>query len=201
MNAFLRIAVVAALLGAPAKAGWKAVPAAAPVPVATGALRVSAPTGWNRWSKKPIKKGERWSFDGPLLNRIDFFVGLQSGDTFAREANKKREPLPKFAPTMKATDVAEMYEATLRAFGEASDFTLDAIEPAPFSGAKGFRFAFRYSADELARRGEARGAIVGGRLYLIVLDAPELHYFDAARPGFTAIADSARVASAAARGS
>ena len=193
MRYALLLLLAAAALETPATAAWKTVPANVRTPIAQGAMTVLAPDGWNLWTKRPIKKGERWSFDGPTLNRIDFFAGLGPGEPLAKEIDRKREPLPKLMAGMKATDIAEMYEQTLRSRQGVADFAIEQIEPAPFGGQRGFRFTFRYSDGELGRKGEARGALVGDRLFMMVLDAPELHFFDRDVRGFRQIADSAAI--------
>ena len=185
--------LIAALLSAPVSAKWIAVPTTAPSAVANSKLSVTPPEGWNRWSKRPTKQSELWSFDGPLLNQVQFYGGVPAGQPLAKERNKKREPLPKFSAGMKATDIAEAYEQTMRVTQAATDFTIDAIEPVTFASQPGFRFAYRYTADELTRKGEARGAIIGGKLYLISYMAPALHYYDAHLAKAQAIMDSAKV--------
>ena len=161
--------------------------------VAASSLSVVAGPGWNRWSKKPIKNEELWSFDGPLLNRLEFFGGIANGEPLAREANKKRDPLPKFNASMKATDITELMERTLRITEHAPDFVLESIEPATFASQPGFRLRYRYTSGELIRRGEARGSVVGGKLYLINYSAPALYYFDTDLPRAVAIMESARI--------
>ena len=188
----MMIAALALLLATPATAKWKEV-APARTPVAASGLSVVADAGWNRWTRKPIKKEELWSLDGPLLNRIEFFGGIADSEPLAREVNKKREPLPKFGATMHAADVAELIERTLRVTEGAPDFITEAVEPANFSGQPGFRLRYRYTTGELIRCGEARGSIIGGKLYLINYSAPALHYFDTGLPRATAIMDSARI--------
>jgi hypothetical protein len=188
-----KLLLIAVLASAPASAKWLIVAPDKAVPVAKSKLAVVAPAGWNRWSKQPTKQSELWSFDGPLLNRLHFYGGVSAGQPLAKERNKKREPLPKFASNMKATDVVEAYEQTLRVTEGANDFVIEAIEPTQFAAHQGFRFAYRYTAGELTRRGEARGAIVGGKLYLISYAAPALHYFDAHLAKAQAIMESANV--------
>jgi hypothetical protein len=188
-----KILLATALLSAPASAKWITVPTTAPTTVAQSKLWVTSPAGWNRWSKRPMKQSELWSFDGPLLNQVQFYGGVAAGQPLAKERNKKREPLPKFSANMKATDIAEAYEQTMRVTQGASDFTIDAIEPVTFAGRSGFRFAYRYTSEELTRRGEARGAIIGGKLYLISYMAPALHYYDAHLAKAQAIMESAKV--------
>lgn len=187
------VAVLALLaIAAPASAKWTEVGANRTV-VAGSALSVMAGPGWNRWSKKPIRKEELWSFDGPLLNRIEFFGGIASGEALARETNKKREPLPKFAASMKAAEIADLVERTLRVTEHAPDFMFETVEPMAFAGKPGFRFRYRYTSGELIRRGEARGGIVAGKLYMIAYSAPALYYFDAHLPRAAAIMESARI--------
>ncbi len=134
-----------------------------------------------------------WSLDGPLLNRIVFLGGVADGQPIAREANRKREPLPHFAAAMRATDIAELVERTTRITEAAPDFTTEVVAPATFAGRPGFRLRYRYTVGELTRRGEARGAVIDGRLYLIAYSAPALHYFDTDLPRATAIMDSAQI--------
>lgn len=183
----------AALMSGPALAKWSAVPASTPAAVASSKLSVVPSAGWNRWSKKPVKQSELWSFDGPLLNQIEFYGGLTNGQPFARERNKKREPLAKFTPAMKATEIAEAFEQTIRVTQGAPDFAIDQIEPVTFAGANGFRFAYHFTTGELVRKGEARGAIIGGKLFMIVYSAPALHYFDAHLAAAHGVMDSAKV--------
>jgi len=45
--------------------------------------------------------------------------------------------------------------------------------------------------DNVKRRGRTMIAIVGGKLYVMSLNATELHYFDAALPDFQTMAASA----------
>ncbi|WP_375381783.1 hypothetical protein [uncultured Sphingomonas sp.] len=179
-------------LAAPAVAKWTEV-AAARTPVAGSTLSVAAGAGWNRWSKHPIKAEELWSLDGPLLNQIVFLGGVADGQPIAREPNRKREPLPHFAAAMRPTDIAELLERTTRITEAAPDFTTEAVAPATFAGRPGFRLRYRYTVGELTRLGEARGAVIDGRLYLIAYSAPALHYFDTDLPRATAIMDSAQV--------
>lgn len=192
MTAGRMIAAAALVMTVPAAAGWKTV-APARVVVAQSPMSVVPDEGWNRWTVKPIKKEERWSLDGPLLNRLSFYGGIAQGEPLAREANKKREPLPKFDATMRVTDVAELIERTIRVTENAPDYVTEAVAPAPFAGQSGFRVRYRYTSGELTRRGEARGRIVGGKLYMIAFTAPAVHYFDAGLPRATAIMDSATI--------
>ena len=177
---FLSLIGAVALSAQPALGKWSEVAAAKPVAVAKSAMKVTAPAGWNMSSSRPIKKGEIWSFDGPILNRIEFVAAISPGEPIAYEIDRKRKPLPKFNAAMLPTDVVQLYEQTVRLSEGSADFTVDEVAPSPFAGKSGFSMKFHYSRpdEELVRKGEARGAIVGGKLYLISFTAPALHYFD-----------------------
>ncbi len=62
----------------------------------------------------------------------------------------------------------------------ASSVVIDIITPIQFAGSKGVRFIYTFSKpnETLQRRGEARGAVVGWKLYLVAYEAPSLYYYD-----------------------
>jgi hypothetical protein len=63
-------------------------------------------------------------------------------------------------------------------------------------GYPGFQFDFEHlDSDELWRKGRAVGAVIDGRLYLLLYDATRSHYYASALPDFEAIASSARIRS------
>jgi hypothetical protein len=186
------VCALALLLAVPVGARWKEV-APARIAVAGSTLSVTADPGWNRWTKRPIKQEEVWSLDGPLLNRLDFFAGIAPGEPLARERNKKREPLPKFKAAMRAPSVMRSVRSISSAISGAPDFVVETVAPVAFAGDQGFRLRFRYTKGELVRRGEARGRVVDGKLYLITYAAPALYYFDTGLARATAIMDSALI--------
>jgi hypothetical protein len=128
-------------------------------------------------------------------NQIEFIGGVANGEPLAKERNKKDKPLPKFNAKMLPTDVAQAYEQTQRIVTQSPDFTIDSMEPVTFAGHPGVKFTFHFTRpeEELTRKGEARGAIIGGRLYMITYTATALHYFDAHLAQAQAIMDSAKV--------
>lgn len=186
---------VASLAAAPASAKWTLLPETMPVAVAKSQMKVVPGPGWNSWSFRPGKKAELWSYDGPVLNQIEFIGGIAAGEPLAKERNKKDKPLPKFNPNMLPTDIAQVYEQTQRIVTQSPDFTVDSMEPVTFAGHPGVKFTFHFTRpeEEITRKGEARGAIIGGKLYLISYMAPALHYFDAHLAKAQAIMESAKV--------
>ena len=81
---------------------------------------------------------------------------------------------------MTPPEIAAMLESLYRVRGGAVDFRTLSLQPRPFLGANGFQLDYEHlDGDELWRRGRAVGAVIDGRLYLILLDAARSHYYDA----------------------
>lgn len=181
-TALLGAALLAApALQTPALAGWKAMPAGQTAAVAKSNMKVTPSVAWNRQTSRAAGKNvETWTLDGPLLNEVAYFGGVADGEPLFKERQKKDKPLPRFKASMLPTDIVTLFEASNRIVLESSLFAIDKVEPATLGGHKGVRFEYHYSmqGDQLNRRGEAVGAIVGGKLYLVSFVAPEIHYFD-----------------------
>jgi hypothetical protein len=61
-------------------------------------------------------------------------------------------------------------------------------------GYNGFQYDYEHlDGDEVRRKGRAVGAVIDGRLYLILFDAARSHYYGALLPDFEAIVNSARL--------
>ena len=188
--------VLTLALAVPAGARWTEVPDGVRVPVAKqSGLSVTPGPGWNRNSWRPSRKGEQWSLNGPLLDRVEFMGAIATGEPLARERDRKRRPLPHVSVTWLPTDIARAFEETQRIVHDTPDFEVDLIEPATFAGRPGVRFTYRYTVrgEELTRRGEARAAMIDKQLYLISYTAAALHYFDAHLAKARAVMDSAVV--------
>ena len=190
------MAVVTSLvLASPAQAGWVLVPVDAPSTVAKSKLVVTTFGEWNRSTKRPSVKGEFWTQNGAAIDAISFFGGLVKGDPLVKERQKKDKPLPKFDPAMLPTDIPQLFEQTSRIVLGTSLFEITEVRPVTFLGHSGVQFSYRYTmeTDNLERLGEARAAIVDGKLYMIEFTAPALHYFDAEIEDARKIMDSARL--------
>ena len=164
------------------------------VVVAKSGLSVVPGRAWNRLSGSVGKNVETWTLDGPQLNDITFYGGIPSGKPLVKERNKKREPLPKFSSKTLLIEIPELLEGTYRPYKNVVAFEVQSIEPTKFLGADGVSFSYEYADnDGLTRKGEARAAIVGGKLYMITFDAPRLHYFDKNLPDFLTIVGTAKL--------
>jgi hypothetical protein len=162
-----------------AQAGWKMIPAQSRQNVGELLLRPSA--DWNGSSSKPGPRAAAWTKDGLALNSLEIFSGVAAGQPLYRERNSKRNPMPKFDPTMLLPELADYFERSFRANNPVADFGIDEITPAELAGIKaiGVRYHYLLVGDDLTRRGEARLASKAGALYAINFQAPALHFFDA----------------------
>ncbi|MBU6166824.1 MAG: hypothetical protein KGQ52_11965 [Alphaproteobacteria bacterium] len=165
------------------------------VAVAKSAMMVTADREWNKLGARPGPLAESWTLDGDVLNRLSFYGGLINGATLFREVDRKNRPLPKVRADMLPTDIPALFEQSYRIAENSGLFSVDSIEPASIGGASGVRFTYSFSkqGEDVARKGEAVAAMVGGKLWLISFEAPTLHYFDAGITSARAIMASVRL--------
>ncbi len=185
----------ATLAAVPAIAGYKLVTRGAPTAVAKSTLTVTPSVDWNRLGARPGRNAESWTLDGLTLNDVTFYGGIPDNTTLFRDAKKKTAPLPRFSKTMLAPDIAQLFESSYRVSIGTSLMSIDSVAPATFAGRPGFRFGYTFvvQGEEVRRKGEATGAIVDGKLYLITFEAPVIHYYDATKDAAHAIIDSAKI--------
>ena len=166
--------------------------------VGDGSMTVTAPRPWNRTRKlflfDDVRWVEDWTLNGPLLDGMSFVAGLPSGKYLIRQSRREDRQVPKFRSDMSAPEITAMLESLYRVRGGAVDFRTTSLKPRAFLGTNGFQFDFEHlDSDELWRRGRAVGAVVNGRLYLILFDATRSHYFDSGIGDFEAMTASARL--------
>jgi hypothetical protein len=167
------------------------------VSVGDRTMVVSAPRPWNRHRPilfEDIRQVEDWTLNGPLLDGISFVTGLKDGKSLIRQRRSASQQVPIFRSNMTAPEVAGMIESLYRVRGGAVEFRTMSLQPRPFLGANGFQLDYQHlDDDELWRRGRAAGAVIDGKLYLILLDAARSHYWDAALPDYEALVASAEL--------
>lgn len=163
-----------------------------PVEVGDAALTVTPPRDWNRLDIRPGKHAEIWTLDGEQLNDVTFYSGIEAGEPLVRERSRKHEPLPKFTGTTLLAEVPELLEGTYRAGRKIGAFAVTGSAPEPFLGSAGVRFTYDYvDADQLPRKGEARAAVIRGRLYMATFDAPRVHFFQRSVGDYRALVGTA----------
>ncbi len=162
------------------------------VTVANSEMTVTPPQDWNMLSIRPGRKAEIWTLDGEQLNNVTWYGGIASGEPLIRETSRKHKPLPKFTSATLLVELPELLETTYRTEKGIGDFQVGASSPDRFLGKDGIRFTYAYvDNDNLPRKGEARAALVNGRLYMATFDAPRLYYFDRSLADFRALTDGA----------
>lgn len=175
-QAFLMVA----LETAPAVAGNSLVAVGTQSKIAHSSLSAKPMAEWNRLGRDDGKNVEVWTIDGDSLNKVSFYGGIASGKPLLHEADKKRDPLPKVSATMLMTDIPALLESTYRSLHLVDQMDIGEQAPALLGGHKAIRFSYALtsSGDEVRRKGEAVGALVNGKLYLVTYEAPALHFFD-----------------------
>jgi hypothetical protein len=167
------------------------------VNVGDGSLSVAAPRPWNRHRAflfEDIRDVEDWTLNGPLLDGMSFVSGLKSGAYLIRQRKSADQQVPKFRSDMTPPEIVAMLESLYRVKGGAVDFKTLSLQPRPFLGTAGFQLDYEHlDGDELWRRGRAVGAVINGKLYLILLDAARSHYYGETLPDFEAVVASAQL--------
>lgn len=169
---------------------------AQPRNVGDGSITVTPPREWNRtsniWSIDDIRAVEDWTLNGAYLDSMSFVTGLKGGRYIIRQSKRDAQQVPKFRSDMTAPEIASMLESFYRVRAGTIDFKTTGLIPRTFMGYPGFQFDYDHlDSDEVWRRGRAVGAVVGGKLYLVLLDGARSHYFNAALSDFEAVANSA----------
>jgi hypothetical protein len=168
------------------------------VNVGDGGMSVVPPRPWNKRRRSflfdDVGAVEDWTLDGPILDGISFVSGLKGGRYLIRQRKTADQQVPKFRSNMTPPEIEAMLESLYRVRGGAVEFHTLSLAPRPFLGANGFQLDYQHlDSDELWRKGRAVGAVIDGRLYLILLDAARSHYYNATLPDFEAIAASAQI--------
>jgi hypothetical protein len=167
------------------------------VSVGNGSMAVTPPRPWNRQRRfffDDVRWVEDWTLNGPLLDDMTFVSGLPHGKFLVRTDKRDAQQIPRFASNMTAPEITALLESAYRVRGGAVDFRTLSLQPRQFLGQPGFQFDYEHlDGDELWRKGRAVGAVIDGRLYLIMLDAARSHYFPDELKDFEAMVASARL--------
>ena len=165
--------------------------------VGSGAMSVTSPREWNRTSSsalsfQDVRWVEDWTLNGPNLDGISFVSGLPDNKRLIWQEYKADRQVPRFRSDMTAPEIAALLETLFRVEGGAVEFRTLGLTPRPFLGTSGFQFDFEHlDGDEVWRKGRTVGAVIDGKLYLILLDAARAHYYAQALPDYEAMVRSA----------
>lgn len=165
--------------------------------VGDGNMAVTPPRPWNRAPRSiffDLSEVEDWTQNGLYLDGISLVTDLKDKKALIRQYRRADRQVPVFRSDMTAPELAAMVESLYRIRGGAVDFKTTSLTPRQFMGYPGFQQDYEHlDGDEVRRKGRVVGAVIGGRLYMILFDAARMHYFDAGIGDFEAIVNSARL--------
>jgi hypothetical protein len=165
--------------------------------VGNDSMAVTPPREWNKISSSlfvDIHAVEDWTQNGPYLDGISFVTGLKDGKALVYQRSRDDRQVPKFRSNMTPLEITAMIESLFRVRAGAVDFKTVSLSPRTFMGYNGFQYDYEHlDGDEVRRKGRAVGAVIDGRLYLILFDAARSHYYGALLPDFEAVVNSARL--------
>ena len=162
--------------------------------VSGNAMQVVPERPWNRAPKSPVDVSgvERWTQNGLGLDSLTFAGGIVDGQALTRQKPKDARKVPVFRENMSPQDLVSMLESYYRVAAGIAVFDVKGVDPITMLGRPGVRIDFVFvGSDEVRRKGRAVLSIVEGKLYMIMLDAAAMHYFDAAIPEFERLVLSA----------
>lgn len=169
---------------------------AKPKAVGDRSLVVTPPREWNKQRPRlfdDIGDVEDWTLNGPYLDGLTFVSGLTNNRYLIRQSRFEDRQVPKFRSDMSAPEITSMIESLYRVRGGAVELRSLALLPRTFLGQNGFQWDYEHlDGDELWRKGRVVGAVVDGKLYMIMYDAVRSHYYANALPDFETIVASAR---------
>jgi len=197
----MSLLVALAALAVPASAqslfGGYSLVEAKPRKVGDGSMVVTPPRPWNRAPRSiffDLTEVEDWTQNGLYLDGISLVTDLKDKKALIRQSRRDDRQVPVFRSTMTAPEIAAMVESLYRIRGGAVDFRTTALIPRQFMGYPGFQQDYEHlDGDEVRRKGRVVGAVISGRLYMVMFDAARMHYFDAGIGDFEAIVNSARL--------
>lgn len=148
--------------------------------IAKSSIATSSSGEWNRLSRSDGANVEIWTRDGDNLNKVSFFGGIAAGMPIYKERDRKNMPLPRVTANMLPPDIPVLFESTYRSQYKVNQMSIDSQDMATVGGKQAVRFTYSYvrNEDEVQRKGEAVGAIVNNKLYLVTYEAPTIYFFD-----------------------
>ncbi len=147
------------------------------------------------WSKSTEGKTEIWTVHGPLLQAVVFFKNIEDGDTLYEPRNSD-EDLPEFDSGMRANEVMEFVVDSMTRRG-SQNVEATNLRPAKFGSQKGFRSDLNYQNDDgLFMQAIVCGAVMGGKLQLILYKGAKSYYFPRYQQEVEAILRSIQITSA-----
>ncbi len=170
LKGWAALALVIACAGC---ANYTLVKAGKAVPVGNAFL-VDTDINWSKWEGD---ESETWTVDGPQLQRLMFYRGIQDGKPLFTAQGQDVATLPLYRASMTPLEIQELYVATLAKSGGHQITTAD-LRPHKFGALDGFRFEFTFlTKDGLKYSGFVVGAQRYGTLLALVYTGTSLYHF------------------------
>ena len=134
-----------------------------------------------KWASVPARKGlEVWTVDGPALEAVTFVKGLGDGEALMKgpiPGAPDEDKRPKFRAQMTPSEIVELVTDSYVLFG-AQKLETSSLRPAKFDTTDGFRFDIGWvTRSGLEMQASAAGAVVKGKLQMIIYSGARAHYF------------------------
>lgn len=145
------------------------------------------------WSMSDRNHPVTWTVDGPALQKLQFFPGIENGKPLIELPAAADRPMPSFKAKMTPIEIWDLIEATLSRMS-AHEIKNERVQPAPFGSLEGFRFFFSFvSAAGLDYRGLAAGAVKDQKLFLVMYTGTKRFYYDKCLKEVERIIDSIKI--------
>ena len=154
-------------------------------------LSVTPQSDWNLAVGVPTAKHTQMLTSYGLgIDEILVIGGVADGEPLFDRGNN----FPGFRSDMLPNEIVELVQASITLRDDTTLFEAGELKPADFAGQPGFDFSYTFTGkDEIRRKGRAVGANVDGKLSLVVLNAPAVHYYDQLLPEFERLVSSSQI--------
>jgi hypothetical protein len=171
---FASVAVTLALAGLAACSSSLVSPGIQPI---DGAYAVETPIGWRRHVES--EKVEIWTSRDPTQDQLIFVTGLAPGEALLPEFGEFPRYEAGMTPDMIARFILNSY---VLQYGHPTA-SVHRTWPHRLGSVQGFRFEYGYTTKfDIQVHGFGTGAVKGGKLYLICLEAAGEQRFRELRP-------------------
>ncbi len=120
-----------------------------------------------------------WTIDGPILQRMRVFNGIENGDPLVKALSSDQDKKPPvFEAGMTPIEIRDLFVATIARVDQFNLETGD-LRPEDVADESGFRFDYNYTdKNGVDRRGFVLATTRNDKLYLFDYAAVSLYYYD-----------------------
>lgn len=141
-------------------------------------MRVTIEGAWNHLNAPGLGPAELWTMEGAPVDQLLLYSGIKDGQPIhAEDFGSGEKKSFSFRSNMQPDEIASLFEGMLTRDG--SRYKLMKLEPASFSGQKGFRFEYSLArkVDNAQLLGVGYAAVSRGELFAVIYMAPRLVFY------------------------